>query len=786
MKEHKDSGNMIFLLGGHDLEMEEIKKMLKGREVEDNDLRWDNAPLSSYASIFNDKNVFVGIELKEDCSRPKHYIPIDHHNDKKDLPSSIEQVAELIGVTLNRDQLLAAVNDKGYIPALEAMGATKEEIITVRFEDKKAQGVTEEDERLADESIQAHSYRIGQIIVVESLTPRFSTITDKLYPYDELFISYKKSFTYYGKKATELAKRYQSQIKENKAYSGGTKAGYFGLDAGKCNSIEACWINSEIMDYFKAMEAKSYHIFMFPFRWEKLGDEKEEILNNRLSWENIDLNEEKAWVLKALPITNDKAVEEYNERNYFYKFIHPLIYNTKDFKWGIKHYERAEIGEGKCCYEIKGSGIDQPFTLSIEKLSLDFFSTGTGILSFHLINTQYSYHGDIVRINHFGRRIFPPFIDKITGVEQTKNFNEIADAITITGLDGDPERYKEDFSKFGVNDFWQPARFIRNLLMDFKDNLEPEPVIDDRMFTMCWAINDGFADFSSSSREYEKYLRSDAWHEFIFIDSGESTCQNRKMQEKLLKQHTYTRWQKYGTLFGVTRYSFMVLTADNSFSRNVLLTHFRTLYEKMVMLTLLQRASILRFSSDIATFGDDFDSNNLIEKFARLDKLYKGYVQYINRIYHHEISAQEQGIELYDMLQKSLRIERHAKEIKKEIREFFNYVNLKKTEQINKSIRRLTILAALFVIPSFLFNLLNNRFFRELPGRNSFFIKGFHWDSTILMITIVLLSALTSYGFYYFDNKSWLKIKGKFVVILAAVLLLSYILLFQWTIGLNK
>ncbi len=789
---------MIFLLGGHDLEMEEIKKMLKGSKVEDNDLQWDNAPLSSYASVFNDENVFVGIELKQDCPLPKHYREIDHHNDKKDLHSSIEQVAELLGFSLNRDQLLAAANDKGYIPALEAMGATEEEIKKVRYEDKKAQGVTKEDERLADESIQSHSFKIGKVTVVESLTPRFSTITDKLYPFDELFIRHQQSFTYYGKKSTELGEKYQSQIKENKAYTGGANPGYFGLDAVKCAKEEASWINSEIIDYIKALEAKSYHIFMFPFRWEKPENPKEKNFTNKLTWENIDSkkdkqsgsNKEDVWVQASSSGKKDKAVEQYNERNYFYEFIHPLIYNTPKLIWGIKHYERTETHDRQLCYEIKVRGIDQPFTLSIEKLSLDFFSTGTGILSFHLINTQYSHFSDIKKINHFGRRIFPPFIDKISGVEQPKNFNEIADEIKITGLDGDPVRYREDFSEFGVSKFWQPARFIKNLLFDFRENLYPQPVIDDRMFTMCWAINDGHAEISKSPQEYEKYLRSDAWHEFIFIDSGDSTCQNRRMQEKLLKQHTYPRWQKYGTLFGVTRYSFMVLTADNSFSRNVLLTHFRTLYEKMVMLTLLQRASILRFSSDIATFGDEFDSNNLIEKFTTVDKLYKGYVQYINRIYHHEISAQEQGIELYDMLQKSLRIERHAKEIKKEIREFFNYINLKKTEQINKSTRRLSILAALIVVPTFLFNLLNNRFFKELPALDSIQWIGFYKDSVLLLITIVLLSGFSAIGFYNLDKtiylkknqKTYFKIKGKYLVYFSAILLLLYILSFQFFI----
>lgn len=128
-----DREKYIFLLGGHDLEMIEIRKILESNSLKfiDKDLSW-GAVLSSYQEHFNDTSFFVGIELVRDVLQPKNYIEIDHHNDKSHLPSSIEQLAELLGIRLDRWQTLVAANDKGYIPAMLAMGASRDETREMR------------------------------------------------------------------------------------------------------------------------------------------------------------------------------------------------------------------------------------------------------------------------------------------------------------------------------------------------------------------------------------------------------------------------------------------------------------------------------------------------------------------------------------------------------------------------------------------------------------------------------------------------------------------------------
>ncbi len=142
----------IFLLGGHDLEMIEIRKILSSNNIlcVDNNLQWDNVRISQYKNVLNDHDYFVGIELQTDIEPPNQYLLIDHHNENAGKPSAIEQVAALLNIQLTRDQQLIAANDRGYIPAMLEMSATPDEIADIRRRDREAQGVTEEDERLAE------------------------------------------------------------------------------------------------------------------------------------------------------------------------------------------------------------------------------------------------------------------------------------------------------------------------------------------------------------------------------------------------------------------------------------------------------------------------------------------------------------------------------------------------------------------------------------------------------------------------------------------------------------
>ena len=227
----------LFLLGGYDLEMLTIKQLLEDRNdcvVADKHLYWDNALLSAYQEelLEHADCEIYGIELRENITVPDNYISIDHHNDRSSGPSTLEQVASILGVTLTRYQQLVAANDKGYIPAMKALGASKEEIDEIRRKDREAQGVTEEDELLAEQSIKNHLDRHKDISIVYSQTPKFSAICDRLFPYKRLLIYTDSEWIFYGEGKTSLVEEYNVDIETGRVYHGGGPTGYIGAAKG--------------------------------------------------------------------------------------------------------------------------------------------------------------------------------------------------------------------------------------------------------------------------------------------------------------------------------------------------------------------------------------------------------------------------------------------------------------------------------------------------------------------------------------------------------------------------
>lgn len=231
-----NAGNkFIFLLGGADLEMNTIRLLLNRQQCcyHDLHLKWDNACLSAYKDYIDrsrdDRNCrFVGIELQEDIVPPSGYIQIDHHNENAGKPSALEQLADLLGVPLNRYEQLVAANDRAYIPGMKALQASDTEISEIRRADRACQGVTEEQECLAEQAIKECLEVCNGLILVKALSPCFSPICDRLFPYEKLLVYTDDEWIYYGKQTDKLISLFQGEILHNKVFYGGGPNGYIG------------------------------------------------------------------------------------------------------------------------------------------------------------------------------------------------------------------------------------------------------------------------------------------------------------------------------------------------------------------------------------------------------------------------------------------------------------------------------------------------------------------------------------------------------------------------------
>ncbi|MEG0873440.1 MAG: hypothetical protein RSG48_05775 [Clostridia bacterium] len=205
-------GDRLWIMPNNDLEAKTIIEMLKkaGENVLSTLQAWgaswegleDNIKARIKEEILNNENIKIyGIELQGEA--PDNAKNIDHHvydeEDRSNNKSSIEQVADLLGVKLTIDEMFVAENDKGHISAMKALGAklgmNEEEINSIidniRRRDRETQGITKEQEANAQEAINKLGEIEGKVslICVEIPESKCAPITDGLYDkYDNLLI----------------------------------------------------------------------------------------------------------------------------------------------------------------------------------------------------------------------------------------------------------------------------------------------------------------------------------------------------------------------------------------------------------------------------------------------------------------------------------------------------------------------------------------------------------------------------------------------------------------------
>ncbi|RME94367.1 MAG: hypothetical protein D6773_19660 [Alphaproteobacteria bacterium] len=212
-------GSLRFFLGGRDLEMETIATLLRetvgGDRVEDAGLGW-GARASAYgeaiARALECGETPVLVELEDDL--PPHIdraklIIVDHHGDRagRNQPSSLRQVFGLLadeyGLNWTRAFELVEANDIGHVAEMKARGANDTEIRAIRQRDRRAQGVSEAEEREAARAIAAREHD-GPLTIVRIPGNSASAVGDLILPElggpgaDALLVVMPEEFAFFG------------------------------------------------------------------------------------------------------------------------------------------------------------------------------------------------------------------------------------------------------------------------------------------------------------------------------------------------------------------------------------------------------------------------------------------------------------------------------------------------------------------------------------------------------------------------------------------------------------
>lgn len=524
---------------------------------------------------------------------------------------------------------------------------------------------------------------------------------------------------------------------------------------------------------------QSYHIFLFPFKWDyhPAGNEADKLtFRERTSLIDIKrvFDQLARWKRFEFKIEVDAADQynSYNEFAYFHDHTRGVLAISKSetnsalqYRYLIEENAKYEIVTKPKTQENQ----EELYSLKINNILINFYEVGVGFISFHLSSESELDQNDILRINDLGRRMYPPFLGFNENYSDSpKQATSLPYEIRLSGVKDfeGRESISEDFSHFdnlsSVNG--QPVRLpdhINKLLgkkfgighqqfSDYIEHVAIEPVVDDRMFTMSYVID---SQTIKPLKRYRKrnsgydYLTNDFWYSYVYQDGSSPTCQSKPMMRKLLEKQTYDRWiekksgngEPEGLLFGVTRYSFVMLADQNWFSQNILNNHFNYQYFQLVSLALVQRAAILRFSSEASRVVNIIHDKNEYRSASLISDLYLEYIYFVNKIYFREITPQEQGIELYDMLRDAMDIDRNVKELDVEIEELHKYAVLIEQEKGNKVASTLTWIATFFIPFSLM---------AAIFGFSDLYQDSFNWSMTVFFVcSFILLFLLIAFIF---------------------------------------
>ena len=452
------------------------------------------------------------------------------------------------------------------------------------------------------------------------------------------------------------------------------------------------------------MATISYHIFMFPFslKAEWNHDNIDTMLRNE-SWERDQFFYEKG-----------DFASNFSEQGYFYDFCSGAMFDDPTSLNRVLATYQFPISAGDTyTININKSGNKKSYTLAVDKIELNIYDEKAAILCFHLNNDKHQDVQDILYINDYGRRIYPQYLvngdDGKIDLQRTKN-SFLADSISLR-LERRPD-YEDDFSSYTqkkVPPYTMP-RYIKGLLPEAMH--ECRWLLDDRMYVVSYFSNIDFAKqmrekYGTEGKWLDRQRPEWYWYQYVFVDNDDPTCQDEKMFKELLSHATYARWNNldgkndYHTFFGVSRYSFTCLTGIDFIG---LSRQTKTMYYRMASLVLAQRVLSLYYSREISEISKELDEDKLSNKQLRkrVNILNRDYLRFVNNIYFREVTPQDQGIELYDLMQEQMSIKRDEEGLSTEVEQLYHYVTMTNDEQRNAETEKLSIIATLFLVPTLL------------------------------------------------------------------------------------
>lgn len=448
----------------------------------------------------------------------------------------------------------------------------------------------------------------------------------------------------------------------------------------------------------------SYHTFLLAFYCPN------GVLNPRGNWKESNLTNQ------GIASTGKEFLLDYATVQYFTPEARNLLFNKeKSFSYSF------DADDENSRYIIK-RGEDEQYSLKVAKVYATMYGENVGVLAIALENYEH-YDSEfqekmvVNRINEYGRRINLPYLGSFP-------HSLVADSISLFGVTEDFRNTADmiQSGKISAVDGYvmKPIRRLVTELMTAKagEELRISPVIDDRMFVCCLVRNQPVIEAltANGADDYDHIYTDEKLSKSLyalgFIDADGVTCHNRTQREEILRRCVYARWRDFsidgaisGTVDVITHHSFVRIT--NGSAPDYVINPFLTQYVYMAIGALMQRAAMLWLSNESTVLSElhlrTYKSGRITKEFADdLRMLRKKYVYAQNNIFLHHLTAQEQGVEEFDILKNELYIEATLEKLDKKIDAIYNFTE----EYVEREENKLLNMIAYIGLPLALINLI--------------------------------------------------------------------------------
>lgn len=187
---------------------------------------------------------------------------------------------------------------------------------------------------------------------------------------------------------------------------------------------------------------------------------------------------------------------------------------------------------------------------------------------------------------------------------------------------------------------------------------------DDRAFVWSTAV----VKHHEQEKSVARPEHSTAWSALLNVND-EADKQLSEFMQDWVKDHTYYRWAHYGTLYGFTSYSGVLMTSPFNVP---VWQHMRTMYLDQTRLLLYLRSVVFVFSNKLVQLSAQMrrdgtqSRKHRREIQRRSERLLEQVAQFVNLYQFPLLSNQQQALELYTLQRRHLDIDQLFDEVRRE------------------------------------------------------------------------------------------------------------------------